>query len=136
MTLRDLIVNNFGWKLISLVLATLIWWRIDNLDKRGEDPTQTSAFSPAETQTFSLPVRVLGPARNLGGFTVVPSEVTVTLRGTRDVLERVKATNVVVYVDAAFPPDARSATLTVVVRPPAGVSVQEIRPVGVYVERM
>ena len=79
---------------------------------------------------------MLGPARNPGGFTVVPSDVTVTLRGTRDALERIKATNVVVYVDAAFPPDAPSATLTVVVRPPAGVSVQEIRPAGVFVERM
>jgi len=51
-------------------------------------------------------------------------------------LERVNATNVVVYVDATFAPDAQSATLTVVVRPPAGVSVQEVRPAGVYVERM
>ena len=136
MTLRDLILNNFVWKLLSLLLAMLVWWRIDNLVERENEQAQTPATSSGETQTFSLPVRVLGPARNARGFAVVPSNVTVTLRGQRDILERVNPTNVVVYVDATFAPDAQSATLTVVVRPPAGVSVQEVRPAGVYVERM
>jgi len=136
MTLRDLILNNFVWKLTSLILAMLVWWRIDNLVERDKEQAETPATSSGETQTFSLPVRVLGPARNARGFAVVPGEVTVTLRGKRDILERINATNVVVYVDATFAPDAPSATLTVVVRPPAGVSVQEVRPAGVYVERM
>jgi len=114
----------------------LVWWRIDNLVEREKEQAQTPATSSGETQTFSLPVRVLGPARPARGFAVVPSDVTVILRGKRDILERVNATNVVVYVDATFAPDAQSATLTVVVRPPAGVSVQEVRPAGVYVERM
>ena len=28
MALRDYVVNNFGWKLISLLLASLIWYNI------------------------------------------------------------------------------------------------------------
>jgi YbbR domain-containing protein len=136
MTLRDLILNNFVWKLISLILAMLVWWRVNNLVKTEEELALTPAANLEETETFSVPVRVLGPARNPGGFAVAPSEVTVTLRGKRDALGRVSAPNLVVYVDASFALSAKSAKLTVVVRPPAGVSVQEIKPPEVYVERM
>ncbi len=136
MTLRDLILNNFVWKLISLILAMLVWWRVNTLVKTEEEQALTPAANLDETQTFNLPVRVLGPARNLGGFAVAPSEVTVTLRGERDALRRVNATNLVVYVDATFALNAKSATLTVMVRPPAGVGVQEIKPPEVRVERL
>jgi YbbR domain-containing protein len=136
MTLRDLILNNFVWKLISLILAMLVWWHVNNLVETEKEQAQTPAASPETTGTFSLPVRVLGPARNPVGFAVVPGEVTVTLRGKADALEQVNATNVVVYVDATFARGAKSATLTVMVRPPAGISVQGVKPPEVYVERM
>jgi YbbR domain-containing protein len=136
MTLRDLILNNFVWKLISLILAMLVWWRIDNLVEKEKEQAQTPATSSDETQTFSLPVRVLGPARNPRGFAVTPSEVAVTLRGEHYALAQVIATNVLVYVDATFAPNVKSAKLTVVVRPPVGVSVQEVKPPEVDVERM
>jgi YbbR domain-containing protein len=136
MTLRELILNNFVWKLLSLILAMLVYWHVNQLVDTEKAQAQTPAPSVEKTETFSLPVRVLGPARNPRGFAVVPSEVTVTLRGRPDALERVNATNTTVYVDATFAPNAQSATLPVTVRPPAGVRIQEIRPPEVYVERM
>ncbi len=136
MTLRDLILNNFGWKLLSLVLATLVWWRVNRLAQSERELAQAPLASVERTGTFSLPVRVLGPARNAGGFAVVPAEVNVTLRGRPSDLEQVNSTNVVVYVDATLPLDTNAAARRVIVRPPPGVSVQEVKPRQVYVERM
>ncbi len=136
MTLRDLILSNFGWKLLSLVLATLVWWRVNSLVETERELGSGPVVNAERTGTFSLPVRVLGPARNLGGFAVVPAEVNVTLRGRPAALELVNSTNVVVYVDATLPPDTKAATRIVIVRPPPGVTVQEVRPRQVYVERM
>ena len=136
MTLRDLILDNFPWKLISLLLAVLVWWRVDSILEREEEQALTPAANLEETATFSVPVRVLGPARTPRGFAVVPSEVNVTLRGGSEALQRITTTNILVYVDAIFAPDVKSAKRTVVVRPPVGVRVQEIRPREVYVEPM
>ena len=136
MTLRDLILNNFVWKLISLLLAVLVWWRVHAIHTTEKEQALTSVVSPEETATFSIPVRVLGPARTPRGFAVVPGEVNVTLRGGSDALQRISTTNVLVYVDAIFGPDVKSAKRTVVVRPPAGVKVHEIRPREVHVEPM
>ena len=138
MTFRSLILDNFAWKLISLMLALLVWWRVNSLLDTDLAQPANPVVDPEMTQTLilSLPVRVLSPARIPGGFAVVPSEVTVTLLGKAAALEQVNTTNVVAYVDATLAPSVKTATLTVMVRPPSGVTVRTISPPELYVERL
>jgi YbbR domain-containing protein len=138
MTFRNLILNNFVWKLISVMLALLVWWRVNNLVETEESQSALPAAIPERSQTvaLNLPVRVLTPARLPRGFAVVPSEVTVTLHGTAGAWEPADTTNALAYVEAILPPTVKSAKLPVVVRPPAGVTVQAINPPEVFVERL
>jgi hypothetical protein len=137
-TLRNLILDSFGWKLASVALALLVWWRVNKIVDREQAQSRLPAAYAEQTRslTVTVPVRVLAAARLPRGFAVVPGEVTVTLHGKVVALEPVNATNLVAYVDAALPPAVKAARLPVVVRPPAGVVVQAINPPEVFVERM
>jgi YbbR domain-containing protein len=138
MTFRTLILDQFRWKLISVVLALLIWLRVnDAVETERSQPTLPAEVPRTSSAlTLSLPVRVLGPARLPRGFVVVPDEVTVTLQGETSALKPANATNIVAYVEAVFPAEVKWAKLPVVVRPPAGVTVGAIHPPEVFVERM
>jgi hypothetical protein len=138
MTLRNLVLDNFGWKLISLMLAVLVWWRINNLVELEPTPPVPAPAGPGMpgTLTLTLPVRVLAPARTPRGFTVTPGDISVTLWGRPDVLRPLTTNDILAYVEAYLAPSARSARLPVVVRPPAGVTVQAVQPPEILVERM
>ena len=74
--------NNWSLKLISIVLAVLLWSHV-----RGET-------NPLETTTVEAPLRVLAPR----GFRVVgaknlPSKVNVILRGPRLSLREVRSSS-------------------------------------------
>jgi hypothetical protein len=137
-TFRNLILDNFAWKLISVMLALLVWWRVNSLVETEASQPALPAALPEKTQTvaLSLPVWVLTPARLPRGFAVVPSEVTVTLHGKTGAWEGTDTTNALAYVEVNVPPTVKSAKLPVVVHPPAGFTVQAIHPPEVFVERL
>ncbi|PYJ84742.1 MAG: hypothetical protein DME22_11625 [Verrucomicrobia bacterium] len=108
MAARDYVLNNFGWKLASVVAAILIWMTINS---NLENPETHSS----STLSRHLPVMVKKAPWDVRGFVLTPAEAEVTIRAE----ER-----------------ARSFRKKVIVRTPPNVAVTKVEPEEVAVERV
>ena len=99
MSFREFTTYNRWQKIFSLIFAVLIWATVrQGVEKDGGAPVVPEGYS----RTFeNLPIRVLTLASELSQFRVNPSHVTVVLRGRPDVLNRLRAQDVEVYVNLA-----------------------------------
>jgi hypothetical protein len=127
MRLRDLFLKNPFMKLLSLGLATLVWYAVHNARNPG-----FSAANPLSNNTrnitTNLPVLIVATAADVRDFKVQPTSVIVTLQGRPDVIDHLDAREVRVEV---FLTDIESATdlrKRVDVFPPAGTSVVRVNP--------
>ncbi|MBN2507611.1 MAG: hypothetical protein JXQ71_13045 [Verrucomicrobia bacterium] len=95
--IRDLIQNNFALKILSLILASLLWFAIESSLHRRIRLT-TAPFSEDATLDLPCPVAALVPPSVERLFSVVPDEVQVKLAGSPDTLRELELTNIAVFV--------------------------------------
>lgn len=134
MLIRELIRNNFGWKAASLLLATLIWLTINGVIQRSE-PGLPGATLTAVRSFPRHPITVMVAAAETRSFTVSPSEVTVTLKGSPAMIETLAPEQVQVFVDLTDVQAFQDSTRTIQVYPPPGVKVVEVNPASVRIVR-
>ncbi len=121
MRLRQLITRNLGWKVVSVVLATLVW-----LSFRSGVPSRIK-----QGGTVSLPrqeVRILKLADDTRQYRLEPSTVDITLGGNPDVLDRLQIDDLHVFVRAGRGPLPPAKPQPVSVHAPAGITVLAITP--------
>jgi hypothetical protein len=122
MALRNLIIQNFRWKLISLLLATLVWLVIRFTIASGRNQTL-----PRQ------PVMALKAPDDQRVFRIDPPAVDVIVQAIRDV----RKDDIHVFVDLTTMPDVSSTFKTVLVRAPEGTKVIRVEPSSVVsVERV
>jgi YbbR domain-containing protein len=100
MTLRDVILENKWWKLLSLFLAVVLWLYID--DRTNDEPLISLARGAREaTAKFPrrFPVRELVVSGDPHTYTLDPAEVEVTLIGNQTLIRRVRASDILVVAD-------------------------------------
>ncbi len=89
--MRDIILNNFWWKVTALVLAVLAWLGFQPSEFRPK-------LLPGGPQYFKYliahPVTVSKPATDTREFKVMPSEVDITLSGEEKALRNLTAADV------------------------------------------
>ena len=136
MALRDYVVNNFGWKLISLLLASLIWYNIHS-SLPNEIQLSRNPASPGATREFpSLPITVLTDAADLRGYLVSPNFVNVIVRGEVALLKKLTIKDIQVFVNLTDLKETSETRQKINVFPPGGVSLVEVTPPFVRVERV
>src|SRR5437016_13591025 len=80
MPLRDYILNNIGWKLLSVISAVLIWWAIhSNVDESFKSSENRNLTT--RTASHTLEVTVMMKATDMRRFAITPKDVEVTVRG-------------------------------------------------------
>ncbi len=124
---RDLLLNNLGWKLLSLILATLIWatYSSDLMDR----------LRPGSLRRFSsVPVTVLTTAAGGRSYQVTPEKIEIVLRGPANLLEALQPSEVRAYVDLTGVRDTEGLRQKIEVNAPPGFSVARIVPADAYVE--
>jgi hypothetical protein len=124
---RDLILNNLGWKLLALVLATLIWatYSSDLMDR----------LRPGSLRRFSaVPVTVLTTAAGGRSYQVTPEKIEVVLRGPASLLAALQPGEVRAYVDLTGVRDTEGLRLKIEVNAPPGFTVARVVPPDAYVE--
>ncbi|MEW6160437.1 MAG: CdaR family protein [Verrucomicrobiota bacterium] len=123
-------------KLISLVLATVVWFMI-NLAMTN-DLAGIQYPRSAETRTFyGLPITVITSAADGRLFKILPQEVNVTVRASSPVvnLQLLTANDIEAFVNlTGLRQD--NAIVPVKVFRPNGVAVVEIVPTAVDVRRI
>ncbi len=134
MSLRDYILKNFWLKVFSVGLAAFIWVVIES-SLRVEKLDMKMPFLPfrsLETHAYRLPVAVLASPTNQLSLKIVPSEVTVSVRGDWPTLAKLDPEDIDVYVNVGEAPNP-DGPFAVKVNAPRELSIQQIIPAQVYV---
>ena len=121
---RDLILRNFGWKLLSLALAVIIWLTIKAL---SAEQGQT------ERMFVNLPIQIVSGTGDVRAFRVEPSFVNVTLKGRPGDMNHLADREIRVLVDVTSADVTQSFRRHVDVAVPNGTTILRIEPTDVQV---
>jgi hypothetical protein len=125
MSLRDLVLNNFRWKLTALLLAMLVWFVIKVAIYKG-------ATSGPNQMLRHQPVMVLKAPDDPRSFRIDPPQVDVAVQGAKEL----GADDLQVFVNlTTWPEDLPSALRPVLVRAADSAKVH-VQPLFVMVERV
>jgi len=149
MRLRDYVLNNLGRKLVSLCLASLIWFNVSSTDQKEprllESPfgallsRQGTEQVPGEfTQ---IPIAIVSLAQDTRAFRLDARQAKVTVSGERGLLVRLTAKDIQAVVDLTDLANAKKTdpSTNLIIRPvrvrsPDGISVLKVEPSEVVVE--
>jgi YbbR domain-containing protein len=118
--LRHLFLEDFWWKLFSLVLAILVWLIVTFASQKE---------APSEPRVFAhLPIRVLSSAEDVRNFKVNPSEAEVTVEANAKTLQHRQSKDVRAMVDLSGVSTAEDLRKPVEVSVPQGVTCLHVTP--------
>jgi hypothetical protein len=122
MPARDVVLDNFRWKLTALLLAMLVWFAIKTTISRGSHQILRHR-----------PVQVLKAPDDPRTFRIQPSEVTVVVQSTR----QIGGEDLEVFVNLTTMPMGLDVVYKqVLVREAEAVVVTRVEPPVVTVERI
>jgi len=133
MALREIVMNNLGWKLASLVMASLIWFSINTAI---EDGTSPRTVFPGKTRTFALPITVRTKATDSRSFIVRPNSVKVKVRGYPDEIDALQTSDLQAFVDLMDVQEAVGLSKKIFVHTPGSVTLESVVPDEVSVDRV
>jgi YbbR domain-containing protein len=122
---RDYLLNRFGLKLFSVLLAALIWYTIRS---------SIGPFNLTRREYRHVPITVMTTAAETRAFRVDPSEVKVTLSGELNRLQGLKDGDIVAFVNLTDIQRTAGLVKPIEVHTPAGISVVSVDPPDVRVE--
>lgn len=131
MTFRRLFLHNFGLKLVSLVLASLLWLLVQAGLHDDDDyaPRFTRVSNPRE---FVRPVRVLTDIAAGGRFRAEPREVTVAIGGPG--VQELQANEVNAFIELLEPAKMKGEmSFRVQVRFPRSLKLAKVTPETVLI---
>jgi YbbR domain-containing protein len=136
MAFREYILHNFGWKLLSLLLAALTWLTIETAFKKEETLRATPVVTGSSSRSFpSVSVTLLSSAANAGRFTVTPQTVTVEVNGKQEDLEKLQVQDIRAIVDVTDSDDEMKFRKTIQVQMPKDFKAVAVPPTA-SVERI
>lgn len=119
---RNIILRNFGWKLLSLALAVIIWLTIKAL---SAEQGQT------EKLFLTIPIQIVSSTADVRTFRVEPTTVNVTLKGRPGAINRLAEREIRVLVDVTSADMHQSFRRHVDVAVPNGITVVRFEPTEV-----
>jgi len=149
MALRDYVLNNLGRKLVSLCLASLIWFTVSSADRKEprlmESPFGSLLPKPVTEQVTGefaqIPIAIVGLAQDRWAFRLDARQAKVIVSGERGQLLRLAAKDIQAVVDVTdltnvkkTDPGTNLIIRQVRVRSPEGTTVLKVEPSVVLVE--
>ena len=121
---RDILFRNFGWKLLSLALAIVIWLTVKTISaEQGQ----------AEKMYVNLPILIVSGTADVRTFAVEPVFVRVTLKGQPEVINKLNEREIRVLVDITSADVTHQFRQRVDVAIPSGLTVVRIEPAEVQI---
>ena len=122
--LRDIFIKNFGWKLLSVVLASAIWLTIK---------TTSAEEGQTERVYLALPLQIVSGTADVRTFQVEPIAVTVTLKGRTEIINRLAEREIRCLVDTTSADLTQNFRRRVDVAVPSGITVVHVEPAEVQI---
>gem|GEM_PF-241295 len=120
---RNIFFRNFGWKLLSLALAVVIWLTIKAL----------SAGQGTERLFVNVPAQLVSSTADVRAFRIEPDTVNVTIRGRPGTIHRLVDREIRVFVDITGADLNKRFRGHVDVVVPNGITVVRVEPTEVQV---
>ena len=120
----NILFRNFGWKLLSLALAIIIWLTVKAL---SAEQGQT------ERMFVNLPIQIVSGTADVRTFKVEPNNLNVTLKGRPGAVNRLAEREIRVLVDITAADVTQSFRQHVDVAVPNGITVIRIEPTEVQI---
>lgn len=134
MNLRRLILHNFWLKLVSIILASLLWLVVQLGLRDNESATRRFAGVTASREFAQRPVLVLTDMAWRRGFRAEPREVSVTVSGPGLTVEQLQDSDLHPYVELMTPTQMKGEIpFKVRVQMPRGVTLVKVSPETVLV---
>jgi hypothetical protein len=153
MGLRDYVFNNLGRKLVSLCLASLIWFNVSSTDRTDrkqqsleprllESPFGSLPGTELMTGEFTqIPIAIVSLAQDKQAFRLDKRHAKVIVSGERGIVIRLTAKDIQAVVDLTDLASARKndTSTNLIIRPvlarsPDGITVLKVEPSSVLVE--
>lgn len=134
MTLRRLILHNFWLKLVSILLASLLWLVVQaGLSDDGNDTPRFARGS--NPRQFERPVLVLTDLSAGRRFKAEPREVRVEVSGLG--VQHLQSSDVHAYVELMEPAKMKGEVpIKVIVRIPRGLKLVKVLPETVVIRQV
>jgi YbbR domain-containing protein len=136
MAARDYILNNFWWKLLSLLLAALTWLTIKTAFERDQNLRETPVVTESKRSFPAIPITLMTAASNLSGYRVEPATAAIELGGTLAQLSKLQERDIHVYVDVSDAGDEKRFRRPIQVRVPDNIEVTRQSPAYAAIERI
>ncbi len=139
MASRNIILHNFGWKLLSLAVAALLWVIINIVLQKDEQ--ERVAAREVETESrrpfYGIPITVLAPPSNTNRFSITPDLVSVDV-GSKDskALDDLQSRQVQAFVDVSDAEDEKQFRRPIQIHVPPDFVVVAMAPTNASVERI
>lgn len=121
---RNILFRNFGWKLLSLALAIVIWLTIKAL---SAEQGQT------ERMFVNLPIQIVSGTADVRTFRVEPGTINVTIKGRPGAINRLAEREIRVLVDLTSADISQIIRRHVDIAVPNGLTVVRLEPTEVQV---
>ena len=127
--LRNLFFRDFGWKLISLLLAAFIWYTVHKLIEPQDVGTSDNTLKA----NYEIPVLIEATAADMHLYHVKPDKVSVTVSGPSDIMSVLQENQIRVRVDLSKFDPIVDTSEPVDVSVPGSVTVNKVNPAKVEV---
>ncbi len=125
--MREFLIKDLGWKLLSVALAAIIWVTVKTVSK--EPPRIGRTPVAYDTRTFTnLPIVVLSAAADVRAFKVAPAFVNVTVGGRPEAVSALTEREIHPMVDLTGIESASSLRKRVDVSTPPGITFIGVQP--------
>ena len=121
---RHILFRNFGWKLLSLALAIVIWLTIKAL---SAEQGQT------EKMFINVPIKIVSSTADVRAYQVEPKLGTITLKGRPGAINRLTEREIRLLVDISSSDVTQSFRQHVDVIVPNGITVVRFEPLEVQI---
>lgn len=138
MPFREYILNNFWWKLLSLLLAALTWLTIETAFQKDEARRQSPVVTTsASARTFAaVPIILMMPTTNTNHFTVSPTTVAVEVTGMSNELDTLQPQEVRAFVDVSDAGDQKQFRRPIQTQLPGNLKVASLSCTNASVDRI
>ena len=132
--MRNLILNNFWWKLLSVILATLVWLIVNGSLAKTEYP-QTPVVTVSTRSFPTVPITLMTSVNNTNQFRLNPDIVSVEVSGKPEELEKLLTEQITAFVNVTKAPDEKEVRRDIEVQVPRGFKIESFKPAVTIVER-
>lgn len=97
---RDLILNNFRWKVLAFVLAILVWGVVKSWDLPSPNANAAAQLIPPRTKLFQAhPLLIIREATDQRPISIEPTQVEVEVAGSPAEMAALRESDIQAFVD-------------------------------------